>query len=211
MITDGEPSTPSLRETQKAHTRAILIESATALFREKGYETTSVEDIVRQAGASRATFYLHFRHKSDLVAAISESFWAIAEDFFVDLGALPDWSEPSIRKWIAGEVLRWASKRETLQSLAGIAVTSSADAVQNRVAKLAHRIRVQDPRWSRWPEAEAELRARVIVNLLVSYNWSWNELGSVENRDADVNLLTPVVRAVLENESHDSIDNPVGE
>jgi AcrR family transcriptional regulator len=39
------------------------------VFAEKGYAATTVEDITRAAGASAATFYLHFRRKVDVLAA----------------------------------------------------------------------------------------------------------------------------------------------
>ncbi|MEP9383284.1 helix-turn-helix domain-containing protein [Nocardioides sp. KR10-350] len=60
----------SLRSAQKQMTRDLLLRSAMDLFREKGYVGTTVDDIAGRAGANRATFYLHFSSKAELVAAL---------------------------------------------------------------------------------------------------------------------------------------------
>ena len=60
----------SLRSAQKQMTRDLLMRSALAVFGEKGYVGTTVDDIAVRAGANGATFYLHFSSKSELVAAL---------------------------------------------------------------------------------------------------------------------------------------------
>jgi AcrR family transcriptional regulator len=56
-----------LREAQRQLTRSRLVEAAAASFRTKGYAATTIDDIATGAGATRATFYLHFRTKVDLM------------------------------------------------------------------------------------------------------------------------------------------------
>jgi AcrR family transcriptional regulator len=58
---------PTLRDQQRSFTRARLIEAAVRRFGEQGYHNTTTEDIVAEAGASRATFYLHFNSKLDIL------------------------------------------------------------------------------------------------------------------------------------------------
>jgi AcrR family transcriptional regulator len=41
-------------------TRALLVEAATALFASQGYDRTSVEAVIQQAGVSKGAFYHHF-------------------------------------------------------------------------------------------------------------------------------------------------------
>lgn len=48
-------------------TRQALRQTLMELIREKGYETVSVEEIVQRADVARATFYLHYRDKEDLL------------------------------------------------------------------------------------------------------------------------------------------------
>lgn len=44
-----------------------LTEAAFALFEERGYERTTVDDITERAGVSRATFFRTFRSKEDVI------------------------------------------------------------------------------------------------------------------------------------------------
>lgn len=62
-----------LREQQRAFTRKRLIEAAGQVFAAHGYPDATVDEIASEAGASRATFYLHFKGKTELVAALVEA------------------------------------------------------------------------------------------------------------------------------------------
>lgn len=48
-------------------TRQALRIALLELIKEKGYDTISVEEITRQANLGRATFYLHYKDKEDLL------------------------------------------------------------------------------------------------------------------------------------------------
>lgn len=56
-----------LRERKKAATAQKIIEEATEMFQEKGYESTRIEDVVARANLSSATFYNYFRSKADIL------------------------------------------------------------------------------------------------------------------------------------------------
>lgn len=60
---------PSLRLEQQQETRRKLVQAALTVFSNRGYQDATVQDISRAAGASRATFYLHFNSKAEVIAA----------------------------------------------------------------------------------------------------------------------------------------------
>lgn len=56
-----------LRERKKAATAQKIIEEASRMFQEKGYENTRIEDVAARAELSAATFYNYFRSKADIL------------------------------------------------------------------------------------------------------------------------------------------------
>jgi AcrR family transcriptional regulator len=66
-----------------ARTRALLIETAGQLFASRGYDRTSVDAIIRQAGVSKGAFYHHFTSKEELLDAVTDF---IVEDALQQIG-----------------------------------------------------------------------------------------------------------------------------
>ena len=56
-----------LRERKKAKTRALIQRHALRLFREQGYEATTVSQIAEAAEISESTFFRYFPTKEDIV------------------------------------------------------------------------------------------------------------------------------------------------
>jgi AcrR family transcriptional regulator len=60
-------------------TRARLVDVATRLFAERGYDGTSIEAVLTESGVSRGSLYHHFPGKDAL-------FWAVLEGIAVRVG-----------------------------------------------------------------------------------------------------------------------------
>jgi AcrR family transcriptional regulator len=69
-MTEQQAATPGKRAAQGRATRGQLIEVATRLFAEHGYEGTSVEAVLAAAGVSRGALYHHFNGKEALFEAV---------------------------------------------------------------------------------------------------------------------------------------------
>jgi AcrR family transcriptional regulator len=78
MLNTDRPA--GLRERKKAKTRAAIRQHALRLFREKGYQATTVEQIAEAAEVSPATFYRYFPTKEDVV--LQDDFDVLAMDVF---------------------------------------------------------------------------------------------------------------------------------
>jgi AcrR family transcriptional regulator len=68
-----EQGVPGKRAAQGRATRGQLIEVATGLFADHGYEGTSIEAVLTAAGVSRGALYHHFAGKEALFRAVLET------------------------------------------------------------------------------------------------------------------------------------------
>src|SRR3954453_14539757 len=58
------------REEKKAQTRERLIEAAARVFAEKGFATTSLDEVAEAAGLTKGAGDSNFENKEDLVVAV---------------------------------------------------------------------------------------------------------------------------------------------
>jgi AcrR family transcriptional regulator len=60
------------QRTSSEETRRLILETALAMFRERGFEETTIRDIANSAGLSLGAAYYYFKSKEALVAAYYE-------------------------------------------------------------------------------------------------------------------------------------------
>ena len=75
-----------MADAKTKHTK-VIIDAALRLFREKGYENVSVNDICARAGIARSTFYLNFSSKRGIIDRVIADARLDREEFFGDFVA----------------------------------------------------------------------------------------------------------------------------
>ncbi|MGO4774966.1 TetR/AcrR family transcriptional regulator, partial [Lysobacter sp. 2RAB21] len=60
-------------KAQVQENRARIVETASTLFRERGYDGVGVAELMTAAGFTHGGFYKHFRSKADLMAEAAAS------------------------------------------------------------------------------------------------------------------------------------------
>lgn len=95
------PGRTARQEEMRRQTRASILEAASQVFSETPYLAATIDDIIRKAKISRATFYDHFETKLALAVAIYDS---IAPDWLQHFELL---GKPDIAK--DGVLERWVS------------------------------------------------------------------------------------------------------
>lgn len=65
------------RNKYPEETKKLIIEKATALFLQKGYENTTIQDIIDNLGGlTKGAVYHHFSSKNDILAAVMENIYS---------------------------------------------------------------------------------------------------------------------------------------
>jgi AcrR family transcriptional regulator len=101
-VTQPKQPRSLLRQERSRQTRERLVRAAMELWRQQGYEETTVEEIAAAAGVSWSTFYFHFQNKSQLLAQLALMTAEVVSDetakVTADSGSLSD----GMRKMTAG-------------------------------------------------------------------------------------------------------------
>jgi TetR/AcrR family fatty acid metabolism transcriptional regulator len=67
--------------------RAAIVEAATGLFTNGGYETTTIAHIAKKAGVAVGTVYLYFKNKQEILYAVKYDFDAVFAHLMAGVGA----------------------------------------------------------------------------------------------------------------------------
>jgi AcrR family transcriptional regulator len=191
---------PTLREAQKQFTRQRLLDAAAASFEEKGYARTTIDDIVSGAGATRATFYLHFGAKGDIVREFMETIWTDVTDVYDGLGAavasadraaLREWFGSTFRYW---ETLRpFAHVREEAMMLDPELRKQSDSTFEIGVAAIVKAVR---ERYG-YDEDEARARATLVLAQLEMVFRRWMLYGWESDEDLIIDIVTEMWMAAF--------------
>ena len=105
-----------IRAARKRLTHELLLATARDLFEAKGYAATTIDDIASGAGVTRATLYLHFSSKAELleqlVSGVEDLFDAAEHPPLEDVARSGD--PAVIRSWLDRKLEQWVDARPYL-------------------------------------------------------------------------------------------------
>ncbi|WP_137874892.1 TetR/AcrR family transcriptional regulator [Rhodococcus sp. Q] len=184
----------TLRDEQKRATRARLVESARTLFSERGYAAVTVDDIATDVGCSRATFYLHFPSKVDVLKALSDEDMALSTlAVYQDLDrVLETGSRAEFTDWVTRAIDWFQQHREMLSAWDQATVLEPDMQAIAREGMLALP-NVMTNYLERWPEGrrdEARLRIELLSTQLERFFTRWAMQGTI---DASAELAAEVL------------------
>lgn len=100
----GKDHRPRVARERRRRTEARILESALAVFAEKGPDAPRIDDFIRAAGIARGTFYNYYRSTEELLEATSHSLEdALIESIKTELDRLENPLErlaTGIRLWL---------------------------------------------------------------------------------------------------------------
>jgi TetR/AcrR family transcriptional regulator, cholesterol catabolism regulator len=91
----GSPAAPGRRERHKLEVYRRIHEAAVNLFRQRGYDATTVEQIAERADVAKGTVFNYFPSKESLLHALSAD---IHLKLLEELGTADSWSGPARRQ-----------------------------------------------------------------------------------------------------------------
>ena len=175
-------TTPGLRERKKQRTRLTIVDVATRLFVEQGYQQTTLAQIAEEADVAPSTFFNYFGTKVDIVFSVFDAVIDSAQRRVIDRPAgepaaqaivawlteeLPSVEQPyadAIRRFgaiissapelVAEERLRRAQLEDVLAAAFARDLGESADGMRSRVLA-AMALRGMLEAWNAWYEKHA--------------------------------------------------------
>lgn len=200
---------PGLREQQKQQTRRNFLEKAKQLFVERGYAAVTVDEIAAAVGSSRATFYLHFAGKMDVLQKISaETMEQRAIAVYEDLDTVLDsGSRKDFTNWIR-RALGWFEANQAI-----LPAWDEAVALEPEFKAVAKRAIYDLPtampryleRWGSDRHDEACLRIELLVSQLERFFTRWAVQGTIEfSGEAAAEILSDIWFPALTPPDHDN-------
>jgi AcrR family transcriptional regulator len=198
---------PTRRDTQKAHTRQRILDAARSVFFREGYYGATVDQVVAEAGASRPTFYLHFRDKEQILTEIVANYATQAVPLMERLpGPRPTVDE--LKAWlfevgafleqeqaVASVIAEVSAHRQANRPRFGLAAIDAwVQALSRRAPAFAAAVR----------ETPVDVIARVRAQLLIlEIAWAGEHISTNKNA-----VLTEQAVAMVAASLHDFLHDP---
>lgn len=100
------PAKPSFKEQMLLAREDAIVQTASRLLAEKGFESMTVDEVAASVGIAKASLYKHFPSKEDLAAAAMVRIMQRTQDFLASVPA----DQPPVDKLRA--VVRWAMEMQ---------------------------------------------------------------------------------------------------
>ena len=167
-----------LPRSNRAETRSKLIEVGTEILSEKGFDTTTIDEVLRRTGVPKGSFYYYFGSKEDFGLAVIDNYAFLYEQKLTRLLRDPN-QRPlqRVRNYIA-ELARGLEKHEFRR---GCLIGNMGQELGGLDGVFRQRILVVLNSWSsfladclRQGQDAGEIRADLNVRQIASFFWfSW--------------------------------------
>ncbi|MES2258455.1 MAG: TetR/AcrR family transcriptional regulator [Pseudomonadota bacterium] len=161
-----------VRERHRQLTNAAILDAAFDLFQDAGLRATTIDQIATRAGINRATFYLHFKDKNEVAAALARRLVDIGQGQYRALAELSNPDRAQVRAWVVTHMAFAREQRMLSQTLVE-AVSAEPGFAQEYLDYLGRIADLRlDPLLARVsPERRELLRSKlVLLQLMMTYS-----------------------------------------
>lgn len=189
-MTDVEQVPSGRRLLPRGERRAQLIRAGAAAFARRGFAATSLEDVAREAGVTRAIIYRHFTSKTDLYQAALD---ATQERLRARLGSSGQYGPQTVRALVDAacddpdgfRLLFLHARREPEFA----SFTEEREQAAARTAEDYLREVLPDPAQRRWI-------AGLVPKLTIDLVLSWLDAGQPTSQDELIRTIRATTRAL---------------
>ncbi len=192
----------SRSERKKANTASAILDAAEVLFRLRGFQATTIDEIAERADVSAGSVYVHFENKAGLYLALVERALTINEAAMGQVAEL-DLSSPLERVFAAGDAyLNFHLEHPGAFQMIALRVLEPSSGMHEVEARIAERVQ------QLVGAVEADLRAAIEAGEVRSdldaartmrFLWgSWNGVIAMALRDDRLKIDDHELRATLE-------------
>jgi AcrR family transcriptional regulator len=187
-------SSPTRRRLTAEERRAGILEAALAVFSARGYHASSIDDIAREAGISKALIYEHFDSKQSLYGDLleqnaNELFERLASALVgVDVESGAARLAAGLDAFFSFVEERRAAWRILFRDVSDPETSAALDRIVEQVTVVVAALIAQDPGARSQDKEESEPAIRVLAQMLVGAvqsvaNW-WAEHPEVAREQA---------------------------
>jgi len=139
------PANGTWQQERRARTRQSLLRAAHAAFGRSGYVGTTVDDILKEAGVGRTSFYKHFNDKLALASDLFEAFMPSLEIAYEAIAGAERIDTESVSQWLHGLIDDYERHRGIMTVFAEVMVIEPgfgrtiAEVQRNIMKKLGRR------------------------------------------------------------------------
>jgi AcrR family transcriptional regulator len=187
--------------------RQELVDLAERLFLERGYDRTTVNDVIAAAGVSKGAFYHHFKAKEDLLEAIAERAARESLEIVAEVRVEPGLDALQKLNLILRRVRAWKTERAPELRIVFAAILRADNAVlyhrivaamYEAVAPALAEVVAEGQREGVFDPSDATLAAEAMLSVGEGrHRLTAEALALVDSGDVDaaVRLLAPRLRA----------------
>ena len=161
----------------------------------------SVERIGAEAGVSRATFYLHFQDKHELISRLADELFAWRDEEWVASLAAPDLTRETLLEIMRNIVSQWVENQAVLAAIIELAAyePSMRDAWRGAMHEVAERAAAQfDAHWADSPDRPTD-PAMIAEVFTWMFERSCQQIATDPSReDAVVEAMAEIIWRVLD-------------
>ncbi|MBI6215512.1 TetR/AcrR family transcriptional regulator [Proteus sp. DFP240708] len=143
-----------------------LMNAAEALFLDKGFDATTVSDIVKKAGVAKGTYYHYFSAKTDVLDALRTRYmdWYLNKiDNAMDACSQQDHRE-KLKQWCEISVIAYVEKQELHDMLFHQVFHQSSNIHENRALQQIQTLLISGTENKTWHVTQPELTSTLIYH-----------------------------------------------